>query len=233
MARLRLRAIRRLAREAAARLRLREQAKAALLAVGGEVRRVNLEAGRRLTERGVLTEAAEVDLLSPTELRAALNGGETVTPDVIAHRRRWQARYSQDGPLPPRFTGRPAREAVDSHTGRRHEGWAASPGRFRGRAVVVTSPRDHLPQGAVLVAEATDPSWSPLFFRAGALVLDRGGPLSHAAILARELGMPAVLNVPGATTLLAGHDVTVDGDAGVVVVHDLADGEAGPEEAMS
>ncbi len=95
----------------------------------------------------------------------------------------------------------------------------------------MSSPTDELPRDAVLVAEATDPSWSPLFLRAGALVLDRGGPLSHAAILARELGLPAVLNVAGATTLLEGHDVTVDGDAGVVIVHDLGDDEVGHEAA--
>ena len=149
-----------------------------------------------------------------------VTGAAVITPDVLSHRRRWQSRYEQDGPLPPRFEGRPDRSSVVGRTGSRIEGWAASPGRFRGRAVVLRSPDDELPAGSVLVAEATDPSWSPVFLTAGALVLDRGGPLSHAAILARELGLPAVLNVPGATTLLVGHDVTVDGDAGVVLVHD-------------
>ncbi len=66
----------------------------------------------------------------------------------------------------------------------------------------------------------TDASWSPLFARAAAIVVERGGPLSHAAILARELGVPAVLNVPGATEALDGREVTVDGDTGVVFVHD-------------
>jgi len=74
--------------------------------------------------------------------------------------------------------------------------------------------------GAVLVASATDASWSPLFIKAGAVVVERGGPLSHAAILARELGLPAVLNVPGATEVLDGEQVTVDGDAGVVVIRE-------------
>jgi pyruvate,water dikinase len=75
----------------------------------------------------------------------------------------------------------------------------------------------------VLVAEATDASWAPLFVDAAAIVLERGGPLSHAAILSRELGVPAVLNVRGATRLLDGRLVTVDGDAGVVVLdHDEA-----------
>jgi phosphoenolpyruvate synthase/pyruvate phosphate dikinase len=93
-----------------------------------------------------------------------------------------------------------------------------SSGRYTGAAVVVHRATDPFPAGAVLVAEATDPSWSPLFMRAGAIVLERGGPLSHAAILARELGVPAVTNVSGATARLDGQWVTVDGDAGLVVV---------------
>jgi phosphohistidine swiveling domain-containing protein len=225
MSRLRLRAMRRLAAEATLRLGLRERAKSALLELGGEVRRVHLEAGRRLVERGQIDEPADVDLLSPAELSGALIDGEAVPRDVLAHRHRWQKSYAQLGPLPARFTGRPEHVEVERQGGTCLEGWAASAGRFRGIATVVRSPTDDLPDDAVLVAEATDPSWSPLFLAAGAIVLDRGGPLSHAAILAREIGVPAVLNVPGATQLLAGHEVTVDGDHGIVIVHD---GEASP-----
>ncbi len=221
LSRFRLRAMRRLAADAADRLARREQAKAALLALGGEVRRVHLEIGRRLVGSGALDDPGEVDLLTVPELRRALLAGTAVPPDVVRRRSRWRTRYEQEGPLPARFTGRPTREADVAPVGRQVEGWAASAGRFRGRVQVVTSPDEELAPDAVLVAEATDPSWSPLFVRAGALVLDRGGPLSHAAILARELGLPAVLNVPGATSLLAGHEVTVDGDLGIVVVHDV------------
>jgi rifampicin phosphotransferase len=70
------------------------------------------------------------------------------------------------------------------------------------------------------VAAATDAGWSPLFLSAGAIVVERGGPLSHAAIVARELGVPAVLDVAGATERLDGRIVTVDGDLGVVAIHD-------------
>jgi pyruvate,water dikinase len=83
-------------------------------------------------------------------------------------------------------------------------------------------PDDSLPIGAILLAEATDASWSPVFVRAGAIVLERGGPLSHAAILARELGVPAVLNVGAAVRSLDGRVLTVDGSSGIVVVHDNA-----------
>ena len=114
--------------------------------------------------------------------------------------------------------------------GDRLDGWAASGGRFTGTAVLVRRPEDPFERDGVLVAEATDPSWSPLFVRAGAIVLERGGPLSHAAILARELGVPAVLNVAGATAL-AGRRVTVDGDRGIVslVGDDPAITVGGPE----
>jgi pyruvate,water dikinase len=219
---LRRRAIRRLAHETPDRLRLREQSKAALLVLGGMVRRLHLEAGRRLVEAGMLGEPADVDLLTPAELRSALREGATLLPDELARRRRRLTRWSQEGALPARFTGRPESVPVDDLDGDRLDGWAASRGRFRGRATVVDTPTGELEPGSVLVAEATDPSWSPLFMKAGAIVLDRGGPLSHAAILARELGVPAVLNVPGATTLLAGREVTVDGDAGVILLHDAA-----------
>jgi pyruvate,water dikinase len=67
------------------------------------------------------------------------------------------------------------------------------------------------------VAEATDPSWTPLLSRAAGLVLETGGPLSHGAIVARELGIPAVLSVNRATSIIADGDIIeVDGYAGVV-----------------
>ncbi len=190
-----------------------------MLLLGGEVRRVHLEAGRRLNGRGLLPEPGDVDLMSATELRAALLGTDSApTPDVFARRRRALHRYQLAGPLPARFAGAHDRETVEVPTGRRLEGWAVSPGRYTGRAQVVGSPSDPFDADSVLVAVATDPSWSPLFARAGAVVLERGGPLSHAAILARELGLPAVTNVAGATVRLAGREVMVDGDSGIVVV---------------
>jgi pyruvate,water dikinase len=77
-----------------------------------------------------------------------------------------------------------------------------------------------LEPGDVLVARTTDAAWTPAFVVAGAIVVERGGPLSHAAVLARELGLPAVLNVTGAADFLDGRIVTVDGDRGRVIVHD-------------
>jgi pyruvate,water dikinase len=100
-------------------------------------------------------------------------------------------------------------------------GWAASGGQHTGRARVLVDPQPaKLEPGDVLVARATDAAWTPVFVAAGAIVVERGGPLSHAAVVARELGLPAVLNVTGAADFLDGRTVTVDGDRGRVTVHD-------------
>lgn len=218
-------ALRRTVADAVAQLRRRERTKAAVLALGGEVRRVHLELGRRLVERGVLDAAADVDLLADIELRAACSSsGVGPSAVAIAQRRRWLERYESEGPLPFRFTGVPDRAIPELPTGDRLEGWATSAGRATAIAQVLHGPTEQMAPGRVLVAEATDASWAPLFVDAAAIVLERGGPLSHAAILARELGVPAVLNVRGATRLLDGCEVTVDGDAGVVVVVDQREG---------
>ena len=216
---LRARALDRAVCDAREQLERRERTKASLLRLGGELRALHLEVGRRLVDRGALEAPGDVELLPTSDLSAALDGTPP-SPSVIARRRRFQASYRRERPLPVRFSGRPERRVVEWADERRLEGWPASGGRSTGTARVVHDPLASIEPGDVLVAAATDASWSPLFVDAGAIVLERGGPLSHAAILARELGVPAVLNVPGATGLLDGRLVTVDGDDGLVVVHD-------------
>ncbi len=218
----RIHMLRRTIAETVTQLERREAAKAAILEIGGEVRRLHLELGSRLVARRLLADGQDVEFLTSAELRSALLDGCAVPFDVLRRRRNWASRYEAEGPLPARFLGVPDRAPVPLPKGDRLSGWAASPGRYRGTAVVCDSPEAPVPRGAVLVATSTDASWSPLFIDVGAIIVERGGPLSHAAILARELGLPAVLNVPGATRVLDGRQVTVDGDAGVVVVDEDA-----------
>ncbi|MGW9552048.1 PEP-utilizing enzyme [Citricoccus zhacaiensis] len=95
----------------------------------------------------------------------------------------------------------------------------ASPGVATGRVQVVRGPGDFaaVRPGDVLVCRETDPAWTPLFTIAAAVVTETGGVLSHAVIVAREVGIPAVLAVPGAAeALIRVAAVTVDGDAGRV-----------------
>lgn len=94
-----------------------------------------------------------------------------------------------------------------------------SPGIASGQVRIVRDPNEALtfewPQNVVLVAEATDPGWTPLFSRASAIVVERGGVLSHCAIVAREMGLPAVSQILGCTERLKdGDHVLVDGNLG-------------------
>ena len=82
---------------------------------------------------------------------------------------------------------------------------------------------DNLEGGEVLVAHTTDPSWAPAMYLASALVVDIGGLMSHAAIVARELGVPCVMGTKNGTrSLRTGDTVRVDGESGEVLVLDRA-----------
>ncbi len=222
----RLHLVRRTVSEACDLLRLRESAKAAVLSLGGVVRRLEREIGHRLRQRGLLETIDDVELLTPAEMAAGLLTGTAVPADVRAERRACVQRWAAEDDLPQLFTGVPGHQTAPLPAGSRLSGWPAGPGRHTGHVLVLHSPDEaRVHDGDVVVARRTDASWSPIFLRAGAVVVEEGGPLSHAAIVARELGLPAVVNVPGATTRLGRPDVdrvTVDGDAGLVVVLDQA-----------
>jgi len=214
--------LRREAADAAEFLQRREHTKAAVLILGGVVRRCNLEIGRRLVERGRLDTIADVEMLGVGEV-PMLVGEPGPTPETIALRRRRNREADQGGALPLVWEGHPPTVSAADIAGERFEGWSASPGRYEGPARVVDSPAtSELRRGEVLVATTTDASWAPLFMAAGAVIVEQGGPLSHAAIVARELGMPAVANVPGLIARLGQEDeqpcVVVDGTEGVVVI---------------
>jgi rifampicin phosphotransferase len=227
--------VRRSVGESVELLSRRERVKAAVLALGGEVRRTHLELGRRLARRGLLEVAPDVDHLTGGELRQAL-AGRAPSLEVVARRRRWLERTAATGALPQVFTGPPPRPRAVVHAGSRFTGWGASPGTWTGRVRVVDDPATaELRRGDVLVARSTDASWAPLFLVAGAVVVQEGGPLSHASIVARELRLPAVLNVPEVVDQLRpaqGRLLTVDGSAGTLVLHPR-DASRDPVEAVA
>lgn len=103
------------------------------------------------------------------------------------------------------------------------DGIAGSPGIAEGRARVLSDPYGDFDEGDVVVATMTDTAWTPLFLAAAAIVTDVGGVLSHATIVARDLGIPAVVNTKTATTTIRDGDrVRVDGGAGIVTVLERA-----------
>lgn len=114
-------------------------------------------------------------------------------------------------------------------------GQPASPGRHEGTARVIMDPSIDvaLRPGEVLVAPYTDPAWTPLFLTAGAAVVEIGSYLSHAGTVAREFGMPCVVDLPGCTRFIhTGCHVRVDGDQGIVTILDQGAGSKQPSHGQ-
>ena len=99
-------------------------------------------------------------------------------------------------------------------------GVGASTGTVRGTAFVVRQLKnlpETIPEGAILVLPCLDPAWTPILRQVAGLVIERGGLLSHAAIIAREYGIPLVIGVPEATErIITGDEIEVDGNGGIV-----------------
>lgn len=184
------------------------------------VRDAALVLGDRLARTGLLVRAADVKFLEIDEARALLRGDLSAAEAQRRISARRAEREAARTVAPPAFLfehedGRSRRAA----NGPVLVGLGISPGSARGRVRVARSldEASRLQPGEVLVAKATDPGWTPYFPSAAGLVTELGGRLSHAAVVAREYGLPAVANVTDATLLLRdGEEVAVDGDAGTV-----------------
>jgi pyruvate,water dikinase len=111
--------------------------------------------------------------------------------------------------------------AADGTESKEIKGFAASRGVVEGTARVVKSVQeiDRLRQGDILVCQVTNPTWAPIFQKIGAAVSDIGGSMSHAAIVAREYGLPAVVGTGNATVRIRdGQRIRVDGGRGTVTI---------------
>ena len=138
---------------------------------------------------------------SPAELSALTQRRQRARPQALkVWRAQWQAKKSEPGNATLK-------------------GLAGSSGVATGKAKIISGPAEFgkLQAGDVLVCPFTDPAWTPLFTLACAVVADTGGPLSHAAIVAREYGIPAVLGTQNATQVFKdGDQISVDGNSGTV-----------------
>jgi pyruvate,water dikinase len=186
------------------------------------VRRVALELGRRLVEQGVIDSPMDVFHLKLEELQSI---GDTPSEGT---RERLRALVAQRKAKRESLGHRPLVDArafaATSQTPARDgvlvSGTPGSPGVASGPARIVRDGSEFgkLQPGDVLVAPYTNPSWTPLFQRAAAVVVDTGGAASHAAIVAREYGVPAVMGTRyGTQQLHDGEWVQVDGSRGLVL----------------
>jgi pyruvate,water dikinase len=213
----------------------------------GLARRAVLEAGRRLHERGLLLDPEHAPDLEIEELSALLRGQPGPTPEEAAAHHTWRTTKTTDDAPPflnalpappppvdllPRAARRSARAlgAVMDHlfgvsdapnTDTVLHGMSVNDGVYEGTARLVESSADfgNIRQGDVLVTRNTSPYFNVVLPLLGAIVTDRGGQLSHAAIVAREYGIPGVVGTREATSLIPdGARVRVDGEAGEVRV---------------
>lgn len=181
--------------------------------------RAATELGTRLEAAGTLGDGALLGWLSLPELAAATGGGGL--PPGLAARPRPPA-----PPLPPRFRLGPSGSVVPVLDPLPADGPRGVSG-GRGRGVVADLSAGPPPTGSVVVVGSLDPRLAPVLGRLAGVVSETGSPLSHLAILARELAVPVVVGVEGATAHLApGTTVVVDGASGEVVVDDRAPGRA-------
>ena len=190
-----------------------------------------LAIGRLLQSRGVIDAVDDVFFIEPTELMAVLEGEERPEMAVLADRRR-DLRQGRAA-VPPPILGKPldqtdgpmaeipGRANLSMGETRVVRGVAASAGSFRGRARLIETLEEAatLTNGDVLVVRTTTPPWTPFFALASAIVTNSGGALSHAAVVAREFGVPAVVGtVNGTAKIKDGDTITVDGTAGLVII---------------
>ncbi|NKQ54189.1 phosphoenolpyruvate-utilizing protein [Amycolatopsis sp. K13G38] len=221
LARLKARVLLRLARKY---VPLRGVGKVSYLQALDVIRATARHIGGILTADGVLDEPDDAFYLTRDEFRGELDGD---LRDLVARRRAVRARY-QALEVPTAWTGRPTATPVvaDGPPQNTLTGVGASSGTIEGRAVVVLDPSNaDIDTGDILVAHTTDPAWVSLMFLAQALVVDIGGMLSHAAVVARELDIPCVMNTKNGTQVLrTGDRVRVDGTAGTVEILERAGG---------
>ena len=201
---------------------LRERTKSIVVRAARIPDRFVPELQKRLLDRGIVAAPDDIYFLTNAELSAFLQGSREDMRPVVTRRRREYER-NRHVILPERFHGRPTPIAPDlsRHPGEILTGTPVSPGLVTGRARVILDPeRDEpLQPGEVLVAPVTDAGWTPLFALASALVVDMGSALSHGSTVAREYGLPAVVNVRrGTTSIRTGDLVTVNGRDGTVAI---------------
>ncbi len=197
---------------------LREDVSQTYTTIYMDLRPLLWEAGRRLAARGELVAADEVRFLEVDEVLAALAGAAVPAGAVEARAAEMAAAEGFRVPeliVGDEFVPIPVADGLTEL-----RGVGSSRGRRRGAVRVVRDPADapEVPDGAVVVVPHSDVSWTPLFARAGAIVAEAGGMLSHSSIVAREFGIPCVVSAEGACDLADGTDVVVDGYEGTVTV---------------
>ena len=211
----------------------RERTKTNCIKLVHEFRMALHEVGQRGVADGTMNDHRDFGLMTRPELLDFVHGRATIDraelqrrSDLMGEVAQLQEPFLFAGGRPDMSTY-PRRDAVattEVTAGEVLQGVPGCPGSYRGTARVVLDSHDPgaLAPGDILVAPITDPSWTPLFVPAGAVVVDVGAPLSHAIIVSRELGIPCVVSATDATKRIPdGATIEVEGDTGKVTIVEL------------
>jgi len=208
-------------------IRSREHSKSALVAITSEFKQAYRALGKRLADEGALPDEDAVFFLLHDELGLLVDGERALAETAKARRR--VIAYQMPLSFPQIFLGRPEPigKARRTTNGLELVGRPVSPGVVRGRARVVHALQEAaaVESGEVLIAPVTDVGWTPYFAVIAGIATDVGSAVSHGAVVAREYGLPAVVNLRVATTSFrTGDEVILDGDRGTLSLAGRADG---------
>ena len=203
-----------------------------MVILNGLFRKRALAIGEDLVRKGRMDSREQIFDLTLDQVSLAQGDGDGTAPEdlrpwieantsaskLVQHVTTWPVLIDSRGKI---IRGAPKRrDGSDDDDENLLLGDPIAPGTTRGRAKVLLEPYEKpLVSGEILVARFTEPSWTPIFINAAAVVMEVGGPLQHGAIIAREYGIPCVSGLQDATTRLKDGDwIEVDGSAGTVRV---------------
>jgi rifampicin phosphotransferase len=204
---------------------LREMAKSVLVMALQPYRSMALELGDRFARRDLIDEPSDIYFCTWPEIFSILRGEwnaiglKSLVQDRIATHKANELLIPPDIIQGDNITY--SQPAIIIPSGNYLQGVGAAAGKVTGIARLINHPGEgnKLRSGEVLVAPSTDPVWTPLFMKACAVIMETGGYISHGAIIAREYGIPTVINIPGVMKAIQdGQIVTVDGDEGRVIL---------------
>ncbi|MBI4734114.1 MAG: hypothetical protein HY779_04775 [Rubrobacteridae bacterium] len=222
----------RVLKDAQAAIGYRERARLCQSLIYGELRRLTLETGKRFYSKGYLEAAEDVFFLEYRELHRIFEGKylypETIK-EIIAVRRKAYQDGASDNPPEFYLIEKGEYPTIPVESGKfdaaegKLTGLGVSRGSVKARARIILNPAENntLEPGDILVTRTTDPGWTPLFLIAGGLILEKGGLLSHGAIVAREFGIPAIVGVKDAVNVIKdGQLLWLDAESGTIHVLD-------------
>ena len=229
----------------------RENMRLARTRVFGIYRSMFLEIGNQLAFYGFLDNPRDIFYLTIEEIYAFNDGRsvQTVMKPIVAARRAEFEEYEKED-LPHHFwtygavylnnkyeypNAASEEELAASANSRSLKGTGCYPGIVEKSVRLIFSPEDELSlEGQILCTVRTDPGWAPLFPTAGGIIVERGSTLSHSAVVARELGIPAIVGVPNVTSILKDQEqVRMDGSSGIVERLELEETVEPTEEVQS